>query len=190
MPHQLTITDKILAKTLLRLIPRWITPNLVSWMRFFSVPFIGYFLLAQNYAVGLPLFLVSAFSDAVDGSLARTRNQVTHFGKLFDPLADKLLIAVAAIILVPHYLGFGIVIVIVTIDLILMISAYVQHRYYRKTIQAENTGKLKMIMQCLGVGILLIYALLGIPLFLTIATYCLYIAIFFALLSLVVYRAV
>ena len=190
MPHQLTITDKILAKTLLRLIPRWITPNLVSWMRFFSVPFIGYFLLAQNYAVGLPLFLVSAFSDAVDGSLARTREMVTDFGKMFDPVADKFLISVAAIILVPRHLGWSIVIVIISIEIILITSAYVQQRYYGKVIQAENTGKLKMIMQSLGVGALLVYALLGIPLFLTIATYCLYIAIFFALLSLVVYRAV
>ncbi len=193
MPHDLTITDKILAKTLLRIIPKWLTPNIVSWMRFFSVPFIGYFLLTENYTVALPLFFISAFSDAVDGSLARTRNQVSDFGKMFDPLADKLLIATASIILIPRYLeenGWAIVIAIVIIELILITSAYAQQHYYGKTIQAENTGKIKMVMQSIGIGALLIFALWSIPLFLIIATYSFYTAIFFALISLVVYRAV
>lgn len=188
--HKLTITDKILARTLLLLIPRWMTPNIVSWLRFWSVPFVGYFLWNESYAIALPLFFVSAFSDAVDGSLARTRNLVSSFGKLFDPLADKLLISAAAIILIPRYLGWEIVLAIVVIELTLVASAYVQKRYYGKIVQAENTGKLKMILQSLGIGALLIYAIWNISLFLAFATYAFYAAIFFALLSLVVYRAI
>ncbi len=61
MLHKLTITDKVLAKTLLLLIPQWMTPNMISWMRFFSVPFVGYFFWVENYAVALPLFFISAF---------------------------------------------------------------------------------------------------------------------------------
>ncbi len=193
MPNKLTIVDKILAKIFLPIISRFITPNMVTWTRFFSVPFVGYFLWVENYTIALPLFIISAFSDAVDGSLARTRNQVTDFGKMFDPLADKLLIATAAIILVPRYLeetGWAIVIAIVIMEFILIISAYTQKRYYGKVIQAENTGKLKMVMQSIGIGSLLIYALTGTAIFLVIATYSFYVAIFFALISLVVYRAV
>lgn len=190
MHHKLTITDKILARTLLHLIPRWMTPNIVSWLRFASVPFIGYFLWVGSYSVALPLFFISAFSDAIDGSLARTRNLVSTFGKMFDPLADKLLVTTAAIILIPRYLDWGIMLAIVSIELVLLGSAYVQKRYYGKTIQAENTGKLKMILQSLGIGALLIYALWKITLFLILAQYFFYAAIFFALISLVVYRAV
>lgn len=190
MPHRLTITDKILAKTLLRIIPAWLTPNIISWLRLLSVPAIGYFLWTENYAVALPLFFISAFSDAVDGSLARTRNLVSPFGKMFDPLADKVLIATAVLIIAPRYLGWEIVIAVVSIDLILIASAYMQKYYYGKTIQAENTGKLKMIMQSLGVGALLVYAIWQIGEFLIIAQYFFYAAIFFALISLVVYRAV
>lgn len=190
MQHKLTITDRILAKTFLHLVPYWMTPNIVSWLRFISVPFVGYFLWNENYTIALPLFLLSAFSDAVDGSLARTRNRVTDFGKMFDPLADKLLISAAAIILVPRFLGWGIVLIIVSIELILVGSAYVQKRYYGKTIQAENTGKIKMVLQSFGIGALLIYAVWNISLFLILAQYFFYAAIFFALLSLVVYRAV
>jgi CDP-diacylglycerol--glycerol-3-phosphate 3-phosphatidyltransferase len=190
MPHNLSITDKILAKTLLPIIPRWVTPNYVSWMRLCSVPFVGYFLLTQNYAVALPLFFVSAFSDAIDGSLARTRDQVTHFGKMFDPLADKLLIATAAIILIPHFLGWTLVVAMVSIDIILITSAFFRKQFYGTIIQAENTGKLKMVMQSIGIGALLIYTLSSMPLFLAVAMYSFYAAIFFALVSLVVYRAV
>ncbi|HAS84949.1 MAG TPA: hypothetical protein DCS23_02680 [Candidatus Yonathbacteria bacterium] len=191
MPHHnLTITDKILAKTLLLIIPEWMTPNLISSLRFCSVPFIGYFLWNENYVVALPLFFISAFSDAVDGSLARTRNLVSDFGKMFDPLADKLLVSTAIIILVPKYLGWEIVLAIVAIELTLIGSAYVQKTYYGKIVQAENTGKLKMILQSLGIGALLVHALWNIPLFLAFATYAFYAAIFFALLSLVVYRAI
>lgn len=190
MSHKLTITDKILSKTLLRVIPLWITPNIISWLRVASVPIIGYLLWNGDYTSALPLFFVSAFSDAVDGSLARARNLVSSFGKLFDPLADKLLISTTAIILVPHYIDWGIVLIIVSIELILLTSAYIQKRYYGKIVQAENTGKLKMICQSLGVGAVLIYAIWYIPLFIILAQYLFYIAIFFALVSLVVYRAV
>lgn len=190
MLPNLTIADKFLAKTLLPLIPQWVTPNMISWMRLLSVPFVAYFLWTENYAVALPLFFIMASSDAVDGSLARTRNLITDFGKMFDPLADKVLITTAAIIAIPRYLGWEIVVAIVSIDLILIASAYIQKHYYGKTIQAENTGKLKMIMQSLGVGALLVYAIWTIGEILIIAQYFFYTAIFFALVSLVVYRAV
>lgn len=190
MQHKLTLTDKILAKTLLLFVPQWVTPNVVSWLRFFSIPFIGYLFWTAHYTIALPLFFISAFSDAVDGSLARTRNLVSNFGKMFDPLADKLLVSTAAIILVPRYLDWSIMLIIISIELILLSSAYVQKRYYGKTIQAENTGKIKMILQSFGIGSLLIYAIWNISFFLTLSWYLLCVAIFFALLSLVVYRAV
>lgn len=190
MHHKLTITDKILAKILLPAIPHWLTPNIVTWLRVLSIPFIIYFLLNENYAIALPIFLMSAFSDAVDGSLARTRNLVTSFGKMFDPLADKLLISTAAIILIPKHLGWAIVFVIVSIEIVLITSAYIQKQYYGKIVQAENTGKLKMVMQSFGIASLLIFALWNIGIFLIFAQYFFYAAIFFALISLVVYRAI
>ena len=190
MPHKLTLTDKILAKTLLRLVPHWVTPNIISWMRFASVPFIGYFFWIENYAIALPFFTLSAFSDAIDGSLARTRGLISDFGKMFDPLADKLLVATAVIILVPRYLNWELVYVMVLIDLILITSAYVRNHYYGTIIQAENSGKLKMITQSLGVVSLLLYTLWPFSILLTAALYLFYTAILFALISLVVYRAV
>ena len=190
MHHNLTITDKILAKILIPIIPIWMTPNIVSWFRFASVPFVGYFLWIGDYSIALPLFFVSAFSDALDGSLARTRNLVSNFGKLFDPLADKLLVSVAAIILIPRYLDWGIMLAIISIEIILIVSAYAQKLVYKKIVQAENSGKIKMVLQSLGIGAILIHAIWGVVAFLAVAQYLFYAAIFFALISLVVYRAI
>jgi phosphatidylglycerophosphate synthase len=82
------------------------------------------------------------------------------------------------------------VLAIVIIEITLVVTAYVQKQYYGKIIQAENTGKIKMILQSLGIGALLIYVIWNIAIFLTLAQYFFYGAIIFALLSLVVYRAI
>lgn len=190
MTPKLTVVDKILARIFLPLIPARVTPNHITWFRMASIPLISYFFWIEAYTIALPLFFLSAFSDAVDGSLARTRNMVSDFGKLFDPLADKLLIATCALIIIPRYLDWGIVAAIVAIDLVLIANSYFRKRRDGTIIPAENSGKLKMVAQSLGVGALLVYGMSGIGAFLLVGQYALYAAIFFALVSLVVYRAV
>ena len=55
---------------------------------------------AHAMTAALLVFSVASFTDYLDGKIARSRNIVTNFGKLFDPLADKVLIAAAFILLV------------------------------------------------------------------------------------------
>lgn len=186
----LTFTDKILARTLLPFIPKWITPNAVTWFRFVSLPFVAFLFVEEFYFYGLILFLFSAFSDAIDGSLARTRNQVTEWGKTFDPLADKLLIGVAVFILVTRFLSVYLAVTIIGIELFLIGSAYYRKRVEGIPIEAELSGKVKMVLQSLGIGALLIAVSFQLPTFLVIAMYLLYLAIVFAIISLVVYKSI
>src|SRR5690349_9005018 len=102
---KLTFFDQILARTLLPFIPHSVKPNAVTVFRFITLPFVLYLLFVENYKWGLILFALSAFSDAVDGALARTRGQITEWGKTFDPLADKLLISISVIILVSKFIN-------------------------------------------------------------------------------------
>lgn len=184
---KITFSDRILAATLLKLIPKRVTPNQVTIFRFFSVPFIVFLLLIKEYFLGTVFFAIAAFSDAVDGSLARTRNQVTDWGKTYDPIADKLLIGLTAILIVPQYLGDTLIFLLILIEMILIGAAYYVKNKGLREIQANIWGKIKMMCQSLGVGLLFLNNLVSVALFITLAQYLLYAAIFFAIISLVTY---
>lgn len=190
MSQKLTITDRLLVRTILPFVPQSVTPNMITTLRLFSIPFIFYFFWIEAYPIAFPLFFLSAFSDAIEGALARSRGLITNFGKLFDPLVDKLLIATAVLILVPRFINWPIAIAMVGIDLVLILNGYSQKRFYGKIIQAENSGKIKMIFQVSGLLALLLFAIWNEPFLLTITEYSFYSAIIFALVSLIVYRAV
>ena len=190
MPHQLTVTDKILARTLLPLIPRSVTPNAITWFRFISIPFVAYLLASGEYLPGLVLFFFSSFSDAVDGALARTRNQVTEWGQMYDPLADKLLIGTAVFILVSRFVSAYLSATIILLEFFLLVGALYRKRTQGIPIEAEVSGKMKMVLQSFGIGALLVSIIFQVPAFFIIAEYLLYLAIVFAVISLVVYKSI
>lgn len=70
-------------------------PNLITVARVLATPLIFLLILGGGFAqliLAFVLFLTAAFSDLWDGYLARRRGQITDFGKLADPIADKLLV--------------------------------------------------------------------------------------------------
>jgi CDP-diacylglycerol--glycerol-3-phosphate 3-phosphatidyltransferase len=79
-------------------------PNILTLMRILIIPLIVIFLFfpGKIWSLFAALsFLVASFTDLLDGFFARRYNIVTSFGKFFDPIADKLLIASALIMLIP-----------------------------------------------------------------------------------------
>ena len=78
-------------------------PNVLTVVRILLVPVIVVGLLAETPngdALAAVVFALAAFTDGLDGYIARSRGSVTTFGKVMDPVADKLLIAAALISLV------------------------------------------------------------------------------------------
>lgn len=185
---QITIFDRIFANTILKLFPNFVRPNLLTVFRFISLPFIILFLLNENYEISLWLFIVSALTDALDGAMARTRHQITDWGIVFDPLADKLLIGGVSLIVISKFIGPILAGIIVLIEILLIIFSYL--RFKGEIVPAKIVGKIKMILQSVGVGLLLLSVVISLPILIIISTYILYLAIFFALLSLFVYRSI
>jgi CDP-diacylglycerol---glycerol-3-phosphate 3-phosphatidyltransferase len=96
-------------------------PNLLTVLRIMLVPVVVVALLGNTPAgdvLAAVVFALASLTDFIDGYLARARDTVTTFGKLMDPLADKLLIVAALISLVSlHRLAAWVAMVIITREL-------------------------------------------------------------------------
>ncbi len=78
--------------------------NKLTMLRIFLVPLFLIFIAVKNIPYGTFIatfiFIIASLTDQLDGYIARSRNQITNFGKFMDPLADKLLVTAALISLV------------------------------------------------------------------------------------------
>ena len=131
------------------------------------------------------VFAVAAGSDAVDGRVARRRNQVTTLGKFLDPLADKLLVCSAYIALVDlGRLPAWMVIVIVCRELIVS-GVRILAADAGVVIAASSLGKLKTTLQTLSIVMLLLatLALWPQPLYHTLTQIVLWMALIATVIS-------
>ena len=139
-------------------------PNKLTILRIILVPvFVACFYLPVEGAmyIAAAVFVVAYVTDLLDGYIARKYNLITDFGKLMDPMADKLLTAAAMIMLTAYGLCSPIA-TFLTIGRELVISAF---RLVSATqgvvIAAGKIGKLKTLTQFIGIVLIL----LGNPLF-------------------------
>src|SRR3989344_1659878 len=168
--------DKMLIWTVLWLIPRFIKPNHLTILRYLLSPFILYFIVIANYRIGIPLFLFAAVTDMIDGSLARTRKQITVWGIIHDPIADKILIMSCLAVLVLKHINPIIAFMIIGMEIVFITGGVILKR--RGVIQMANWwGKMKMIFQVTGITLILLWLLLNIGVLKNIAEVSLVIAI-------------
>ncbi len=179
--------DKLMAATLLHLVPRWMTPNHFTIIRFILIPCVLTLFWLKIWPWALAIFLLAAFTDAIDGSLARTRKQITMWGTVADPVADKLLIGSTVVVFVAEEVNIAFAAVIILMELLIVLGAFIRRRRTHVISSANEYGKLKMILQVTGVGLLLIAKLLGFQLFVPFAVGTLTLAIVFAIVSFLTY---
>lgn len=147
-------------------------PNYLTLARIFLVPLLVVVLLTsysedwfsiQRYALAIAIFLIASFTDILDGHLARKRNQVSNLGKLLDPIADKLLISAALIVLVEKHLAPSWVVVVILGREFIITGLRSIAAADGIVIQAQTSGKIKMWAQCVAVVALLVAAANGNP---------------------------
>lgn len=181
-PH-LKLQDRLFKKTILRLIPERVHPNHVTITRFILTPFVVWLVLEQHYGWGIAAFLFLAFTDVLDGVMARVYDKITPWGKIYDPVADKLLIGSLVGILVIQHLSAQLAVAIIGIEMLFIalgwwwVSSGIE-------VQANRWGKIKMVLQVVGVTMLLIGLATGFEGFLDVSAKTFYLALVFAIISL------
>ncbi|HEX6126311.1 MAG TPA: CDP-diacylglycerol--glycerol-3-phosphate 3-phosphatidyltransferase [Pyrinomonadaceae bacterium] len=147
-------------------------PNYLTFARIVIVPLLVVVLLTplaeqwigvSGYALAIVIFLAAALTDILDGHLARRRNQVSTLGKFLDPIADKLLVSAALIVLVEKHLAPSWAVVIILGREFIVTGLRSVAASDGIVIQAQNIGKVKMWAQCVAIVALLVAAASGKP---------------------------
>lgn len=118
-------------------------PNLLTLFRLLSTPLIFYMIsLGWTYHPAF-LFMVAAITDWFDGYFARKYNAASDFGKLFDPLVDRIFIAAVIVALfiyreTPPLWAVG---VLLARDILLLAGGQILHKQKGKRISVNMTGK-------------------------------------------------
>jgi CDP-diacylglycerol--glycerol-3-phosphate 3-phosphatidyltransferase len=170
-------------------------PNLLTWLRMLAIPLlVAVFFLpisksAMNTAATV-LFVAAAITDWIDGWLARRLGQTSAFGAFLDPVADKLLVCAALVMLVELNRVDALVAVII-IGREIAISAlreWMAQIGARGSIAVHSIGKFKTIAQLVAIPMLLFHdPLFGVIDVHTIGTWLIYVAAVLTVWSMLYY---
>ena len=131
-------------------------PNKLTLLRIIMVPFFIAAFLMEEYLIAVVLFALASITDFLDGQIARKRNLVTNFGKIMDPLADKILVYSAlCLFLEGGYIKSWMLIVILAREFIIAGMRTVAASEGR-VLAAGMSGKIKTVLQMVGVIIMMV----------------------------------
>ncbi len=131
-------------------------PNALTLLRILlTISFLAISFYFKFYLLSFIIFLIACITDILDGYLARRYKQITNFGKVWDPLADKLLVISALVTLfIWHYIFLWMVIIIVVREVLVTIlrAVMTKRNIY---LAADIWGKIKTMLQMIGIIIAL-----------------------------------
>lgn len=130
-------------------------PNKLTIARVIAVPFfIGAYYFGW-YLLAFIIFVAASLTDMLDGQIARKNNLVTNFGKIMDPLADKILVYSALCLMIPLYVPAWMLIIILAREFTVAGMRTVAASE-GIVIAAGMSGKIKTVLQMIAVCLLLL----------------------------------
>jgi CDP-diacylglycerol--glycerol-3-phosphate 3-phosphatidyltransferase len=162
----------------------WTVPNILTWIRIAAIPLIVVLFYAPFHwadpAAGL-LFAAAGITDSLDGYLARRLNQTSRLGAFLDPVADKLIVAVALVLLLSKditpvfnlsaertrvLLALTAIVIIGREIAISALREWMAELGQRGKVAVSAIGKYKTILQIIGLSMMLYrWPLFGLPIF-------------------------
>ena len=164
----------------------WNLPNALTWLRIAAIPLVMLLFMAGHRdpagfgdtAAGL-VFAAASITDTLDGYLARRLGQITPLGAFLDPVADKLIVAVALVLSAVVIIGREIA--------VSALREWMSELGHRAKVAVSALGKYKTIMQMVGLSILLYrHELLGLPMY-RVGLWLTALAALLTLVSMVIY---
>lgn len=135
-------------------------PNALTLLRLGLIPvFVVVFAFGSSatlVVIAAFVFVVASLTDWLDGYMARRRQQVTDLGKLLDPIADKLLILAALVMLVEAGRAPGWLVILILAREFAVTALRAVAAVGGRVLAAESMGKLKMVLQTAAVLILIL----------------------------------
>lgn len=151
-------------------------PNKISMTRIIAIPFVMFFYLADfipnaiGKIIALVLFAVIAFTDLVDGKIARSRGLVTDLGKFLDPIADKLLMTTGLLLILADgtmIAPWGVIMTIIIVAREFIVSALRQIAATKNVVlAADMLGKIKANFQPVAIALFMLLAIHNVTPFL------------------------
>jgi CDP-diacylglycerol--glycerol-3-phosphate 3-phosphatidyltransferase len=151
----------------------WNLPNILTWLRIVAIPLVLVLFYSPNHwadaAAGL-LFAAASITDSLDGYFARRMGLTSRLGAFLDPVADKLIVAVALVLLVskdPRPLIVLTACVIIGREIaISALREWMAELGQRTKVAVSQLGKYKTILQMVGLSMMLYrYPLFGIDVY-------------------------
>ena len=172
-------------------------PILLTWLRIILIPlFVGIFYFEKSWVsasnqnlVATVIFTAAAITDWLDGWLARKLDQTSAFGAFLDPVADKLMVAAALIVLV-QIERVDAIIALIIIGREITISAlreWMANIGKAKSVAVSFLGKIKTVSQMIAIPLLLYHDRIGTFDPQRIGTWLIYIAALLTLISMAYY---
>jgi CDP-diacylglycerol--glycerol-3-phosphate 3-phosphatidyltransferase len=172
----------------------WTVPNILTLLRIILIPvlvLVFFFPFQWSYQVSAAVFGLAALTDWLDGYLARRLGQLSPFGAFLDPVADKLMVAVALVLLVQDnptvIYAIPAAIIIGREIVISALREWMSELGQRTRVAVSIVGKIKTTMQMVAILLLLYKVPLGFLPTHTVGAVLLYVAALLTLWSMVVY---
>jgi len=155
-------------------ISNWNLPNALTWLRILMIPAIValFYLLPYPWAdpAACAAFALAGITDTLDGYYARKLGQTSRLGAFLDPVADKLIVAAALILIVSRdprwFMAIAAIVIIGREIAISALREWMAEIGARSKIKVSVLGKYKTIMQIVGLSFLLFrQSLFGIPVY-------------------------
>ena len=134
-------------------------PNILTISRIIMIPFFIFAFSNKMITFSTIIFLITCITDLLDGIIARKLNQTSKFGAFLDPVADKLMVATALIMLTMYFpIWWYSIPVTITLCREIMVSAireWMAENGQRDTVKVGNIGKIKTATQMISITSLL-----------------------------------